>query len=48
MEPEQLQLSEGKRLFPHGAGLQAMRLLDSKRYDSGVVFLRYAPQCDAT
>ena len=37
-------LGAGKPLFAPDAGLQAMRLLDTKRYDSGVILLRYAPQ----
>ena len=37
-------LGAGKPLFSRDAGFQAMRLLDTKRYDSGVILLRYAPQ----
>ena len=35
-------LGAGKPLFAPEAGLQTMRLLDTKRYDSGVILLRYA------
>ena len=37
-------LGAGKSLFGPDAGLQNMRLLEAKRYDSGVVLLRYAPE----
>jgi dihydrofolate reductase len=37
-------LGAGKPLFAPDAGLQAMRLLEAARYDSGVILLRYAPQ----
>lgn len=37
-------LGAGKPLFAPGASLQAMRLLEAKRYDSGVILLRYAPE----
>ena len=37
-------LGAGKPLFAADAGLQAMRLLDTKHYDSGVVLVRYAPE----
>lgn len=37
-------LGAGKPLFAPDAGLQAMRLLESRRYDSGVILLRYAPK----
>lgn len=37
-------LGAGKPLFAPDAGLQAMRLLDATRYDSGVMLLRYAPE----
>ena len=37
-------LGAGKPLFAPGPGLQALRLLDVRRYESGVVLLRHAPQ----
>ncbi len=37
-------LGAGKPLFAPDAGLQAMRLLEATRYDSGVILLRYAPE----
>ena len=37
-------LGAGKPLFAAGDGLQGMRLLDSRRYDSGVMFLRFSPE----
>lgn len=37
-------LGAGKSLFAHDTGLQAMQLLESKRYESGVILLRYAPE----
>jgi dihydrofolate reductase len=37
-------LGTGKPLFAPDTGLQAMRLLEFKRYDSGVIHLRYAPE----
>jgi dihydrofolate reductase len=37
-------LGAGKPLFAPDAGLQAMRLLQATRYDTGVVLLRYAPE----
>jgi dihydrofolate reductase len=37
-------LGAGKPLFARDAGLQAMRLLDATRYDSGVMLLRDAPE----
>jgi len=37
-------LGAGKPLFAPDARLQAMRLLQATRYDSGVVLLRYAPE----
>lgn len=37
-------LGAGKLLFAPDAGLQAMRLLEATRYDSGVILLRYAPE----
>ena len=36
-------LGSGKSLFAPDAGLQAMRLLEARPYDSGVILLRYAP-----
>jgi dihydrofolate reductase len=34
----------GRRLFPEGAALPRLRLLDDpKRFRSGIVLLRYAP-----
>jgi hypothetical protein len=37
-------LGAGKPLFARDTGLQAMRLLDATRFDSGVMLLRYAPE----
>ena len=37
-------LGAGKRLFAPDSDLQAMRLLNATRYDSGVILLRYAPE----
>lgn len=37
-------LGTGQPLFAPGPGLQAMRLLEARPYESGVVLLRYAPQ----
>jgi dihydrofolate reductase len=37
-------LGAGQPLFAPGAGLRAMRLLEARRYDSGVILLRYAPE----
>lgn len=34
----------GKPLFAPDAGLQPMRFLEAKHYDSGVIVLRYAPE----
>jgi dihydrofolate reductase len=36
-------LGRGRRLFPDGSGLPALRLLESRPFRSGVVLLRYAP-----
>jgi dihydrofolate reductase len=36
-------LGGGKPLFAPGSGLRAMRFLESRRYDSGVILLRYGP-----
>ena len=36
-------LGRGRRLFPDGAGVPALRLLESRPFRSGVVLLRYAP-----
>ncbi|WP_369135375.1 dihydrofolate reductase family protein [Modestobacter sp. I12A-02662] len=35
-------LGRGRRLFPDGTGVPALRLLESRRFRSGVVLLRYA------
>jgi dihydrofolate reductase len=37
-------LGAGQPLFPEGAGLLALRLLEARTYESGVVLLRYAAQ----
>jgi dihydrofolate reductase len=37
-------LGAGKPLFARDTGLQAMRLLDATRFDSGVMLLRYVPE----
>jgi len=38
-------LGEGKRLFfAPDSGWQGLRLLDTTRYESGVMLLRYAPE----
>lgn len=37
-------LGAGKPLFAPDAGLQAMRLLEATRYESGVILLRYVPE----
>ncbi|HVR97592.1 MAG TPA: dihydrofolate reductase family protein, partial [Thermoanaerobaculia bacterium] len=37
-------LGTGKPLFAPDSGLQAMRLLEATRYESGVILLRYAPE----
>jgi dihydrofolate reductase len=37
-------LGAGKPLFAPEAGLQPMRFLEAKHYDSGVILLRYAPE----
>jgi dihydrofolate reductase len=36
-------LGRGRRLFPDGSGIPALRLLESRPFRSGVVLLRYAP-----
>ena len=36
-------LGAGKPLFAPEAGLQTLRLLDTRSYESGVILLRYAP-----
>jgi dihydrofolate reductase len=36
-------LGRGRRLFPDGTGVPALRLLESRPFRSGVVLLRYAP-----
>ena len=33
----------GRRLFPNGFGLPALRLLESMRFRSGITYARYAP-----
>jgi len=37
-------LGRGRRLFPEGIGVPALRLLESRTFRSGVVLLRYAPR----
>lgn len=34
----------GRRLFPEGADVTALQLLDARSFASGIVLLRYAPQ----
>src|SRR4051812_3967358 len=36
-------LGRGRRLFPDGAAVPALRLLESRPFRNGVVLLRYAP-----
>ncbi len=36
-------LGRGRRLFPEGSAVPALRLLESRAFRSGVVLLRYAP-----
>jgi dihydrofolate reductase len=36
-------LGRGRRLFPDGRGIPALRLIESRPFRSGVVLLRYAP-----
>jgi dihydrofolate reductase len=36
-------LGRGRRLFPDGSDVPALRLLESRSFRSGVVLLRYAP-----
>jgi dihydrofolate reductase len=36
-------VGRGRRLFPEGAGVPALRLLESRPFRSGIVLLRYAP-----
>ncbi|WP_222268174.1 dihydrofolate reductase family protein [Modestobacter marinus] len=36
-------LGRGRRLFPDGTGVPALRLLESRPFRSGVVLLRYSP-----
>lgn len=36
-------LGKGKPVFPEDVALLNIKLLETKRYDSGLVFLRYAP-----
>ena len=37
----------GKRLFGEGGGLKALKLVDSKTFSTGVVFLTYQPDREA-